>query len=227
MKYRMELHLFTSRVTHDIEDMREVVDLAERYLMSEARRLESRVAKELKEISGEEEREYAIGWYADDFVRLDKVYPQIQRRALFTTLMCMLEADLLLGCQVCCRAFEIPQEFKSKGKDRLITQALEYLQKHLTIRYRFLQYDWELVQNLWSIRNALIHNDGKPKASNLKSITEFCAPIPTLELDRHKRIILKEGSVQMALHAVDSFFRCLITEINKNKLPNKRDVSVY
>jgi len=216
----MPLHLFTNRVRHDIEDMREVIDLAEHYLKNEARRLKRRVAKELKEISGQEEREYAIGWYADDFVRLDKVYPQIQRRALFTTLMCMLEADLLLGCQMCCRAFEIPQEFKSKGKNRLITQALEYLQKHLAIRNRFIQYDWELVQNLWSIRNALVHNDGKPKASDLKSIAVFCAPIPTLELDQHNRIILKEGSVRMALHAVDSFFRHLIIEINRNKLPN-------
>ncbi len=227
MKNNMALHLFTSRVTHDIEDLREVVDLTERHLKGEAKRLERRVARELKEIAGKEEREYTTGWYADDFVRLDKVYPQIQRRALFTTLMCMMEADLILGCQMCWRAFEIPQELKIKnGKNRIIAQALAYLQEHLTIRYRFLEYDWKLVQNLWSVRNALVHNDGKPKPSDLQLIADFCAPIPTLELDHHNRIILKEGSVQMALHAVDSFFRCLITEINRNKLPNKEHETV-
>ncbi|MCJ7601660.1 MAG: hypothetical protein MUO63_09195 [Desulfobulbaceae bacterium] len=217
----MALDLFTSHVRHDIEDLREVVDLTERYLKGEVKRLERRVTKELKEISGEEEREFTIGWYADDFVRLDRVYPHIQRRALFTTLMCMTEADLILGCRMCRRAFEIPQEFKKKGNERVIVQALAYLQKHLTIRDRSLKRPWELVQNLWSVRNALVHNDGKPKPLDLQSISDFCAPIPTLELDHHNRIILKEGSVQMALHAVNQFFTCLIDEIKRNKLPNQ------
>jgi hypothetical protein len=221
MKYQMALHLFTSRVMHDIEDLREVVDLTERHLKGEAKRLERRVAKELKDISGEEEREYTIGWYEDDFVRLDKVYPQIQRRSLFTTLMCIMEADLILGCQMCRRAFDIPKEFKKKRNERVIVQALAYLQKHLTIRDRFLKMEWDLVQNLWSLRNALVHNDGKPKPSDLQSISDFCACIPTLELDHHNRIILQEGSVQMALHAVNRFFTRLITEIKRNKLPSQ------
>lgn len=217
----MALHLFTSRVRHDIKDLRKVVDFTERYLKGEAKRLERRVAKELKKISEEEERGYVIGWYTDDFVRLDKVYPQIQRRALFTTLMCMTEADLILGCQMCCRAFEIPQEFKKKGNERIIVQALAYLQEHLTIRERFLKLHWEFVQNLWSVRNVLVHNDGKPRPSDLKSISDFCATTPTLELDHHSRIILKEGSVEMALHAVNLFFTRLIFEIKRNKLPNQ------
>lgn len=222
MKYRMALHLFTSRVSNDIEDLREVVDLTERHLKGEVKRLERRVATELNDIPGKEEREYTIGWYTDDFVRLDKIYPQIQRRALFTTLMCMMEADLMLGCQMCRRAFEIPQEFKKKGNERAIVQALSYLKEHLTIRDRSLNPHWELVQNLWSVRNALVHNDGKPKPSDLQSISDFCVPIPTLELDHHNRIILKEGSVQMALHAVNLFFTRLIDEIKRNKLPTRR-----
>jgi hypothetical protein len=206
-------------VHHDIEDLREVIDFTETNLKGEVKRLEQRVTKELEGIAAEE-KEYAIGWYADDFVRLDKVYPNIQRRALFITLMCVTEADLLLGCRMCHRAFDIPQEFKKKENKRIINQAMEYLEGHLTIRERSLKSHWELVQNLWLIRNALVHNDGIPRPSDIETISEFCLSIPTLELDHLNRIILKEGSVQMALHAVDLFFSCLIDEINRNELLN-------
>ncbi|MBI5748548.1 MAG: hypothetical protein HZA00_05430 [Nitrospinae bacterium] len=57
-----------------------------------------------------------------------------------------------------------------------------------------------------------------PKPSELKTISEFCAPISTIELDHHNRIILKEGSVQMALHVVGLFFSRLINEIKRNKM---------
>jgi len=219
MRHQRSLHILSTRIHHDIEDLRQIVDLTERYLKKEVARLEKRVAKELKELSSEEEREYMIGWYTNDFVRLDRVYPIIQRRALFTTLMCMTEADLLFACQVCHRAFEISTEFKKKRNGRLIDQALSYLCDHLTIRDRAIKPYWQSLQNLWSIRNALVHNDGKPKRSELRQISEFCAPIPTLELDKDNRIVFKEGSVQMALHQVHCFFSRLIAEIKRNKLP--------
>lgn len=221
MKHWVALHLFTSRVRHDIEDIRDVIELAESNLKSEMKRLQERVDGELRGIADDDEREFASGWYEDDFVRLDKIYPEIQRRALFTTLMCVTEADMLLGCRMCKRAFEIPKEFKKKGNTRTIVQAMEYLRSHLDIRDRSLAPHWELLQNLWSIRNALVHNDGKAKPSERESIATFCDPIPTLELDHHGRIILKAGSVEMALHAVDLFFSRLIDEIKRNKLPNK------
>jgi hypothetical protein len=217
----MAIHLFTSRIHHDIADLRELVDITERHLKNQVNRLEKRIAKEIESISDEEEREYTIGWYTDDFVRLDKVYPNIQRRAMFTTLMCMVEANMLLGCKMCHCAFNLPREFKKKGKKRLILQAMEYLCCYLTIRDQPIKQRWEFVQKLWLIRNALVHNDGKPKPSNLKAITEFCDQIPTIELDHNNSIILKEGSMQMTLHAVNSFFSRLVDEIKRNKLPKK------
>lgn len=217
LKHRVALHIFTSRVHHDIEGIRKLVDISEIHLKSEIKRLEKRVAKEIKN-APEDEKEFTIGWYADDFVRLDKVYPNIQRRALFTTLMCMVETDMLLGCRICRDAFEFPREFKKKGNTRMIDQAMEYFRDNLTIRERSLKTQWEFVQNLWLIRNALVHNDGKPKPSNLKAVSEFCEPIPTIELDHQNRIILKEGSVQVALHYVNQFFLRLIGEIKRNKL---------
>ena len=220
MKHQVVLSSLSGRIHDDIDDIRGVINLTEQYLKKETARLEKRVSKELKGLSSEDEKEYTIGWYEDDFVRLDRVYPIIQRRALFITLMFMTEADLLFTCQMCRRAYEIPKEFKKKRKDRLIVQALSYLQEHLTIRDRQLKTYWEFLQDLWTIRNALVHNDGKPKTSELNRISQFCSPIPTLELDRQNRIILKEGSVQMALHYVGLFFSRLLDEIKRNKLPN-------
>ena len=87
MRHKMALHLFTSRVHNDLQDLLEVIDLTEGHLKAEGKRLESRVSEELEKITDENEREFAVGWYVDDFVRLDKVYPNIQRRALFLTLI--------------------------------------------------------------------------------------------------------------------------------------------
>lgn len=220
MKHRVILNSLLGIVHSDINDLRDVVDFTEQYLKEEVARLENRVAKELDSLTHEEEKNFAIGWYADDFNRLDKVYPIIQRRALFITLMCMTESNLLLTCRMCHSAYEIPKEFKKKGNDRLIVQALSYLQEHLMIRDRQLKPHWEILQNLWAIRNALVHNDGKPKPAELNNVSKFCAPIPTLELDHHNRIILKKGSVHMALNSVELFFSRLLDEIERNKLPN-------
>ena len=220
MKHRVVLNSLSGLIHSDFNDLREVIDLTEQYLKKEAARLEKRVNKELEGLSNEEEKEATIGWYADDFNRLDKVYPIIQRRALFITLMCMTEANLLRACRMCRSAYEIPKEFKKKGKERLIAQSLSYLQDHLTIRDKQLKPHWEFLQDLWTIRNGLVHNDGKPKSSELNKVSQFCASIPTFELDHHNRIILKEESVQMALRRVELFFMRLLAEIRRNKLPS-------
>lgn len=219
MKHRMALHLFISRVHNDLQDLQETVDIIESHLKVEVKRLESRVSEELQKITEEDEREFIVGCYADDFVHLDRVYPNIQRRALFLTLMCMTESDLLLACELCRRAFEIPKKFIKKGNERTIVQAMSYLKEHLTIREQMLRSHWDYIQGLWSIRNAIVHNDGIPKKSELDEVTKFCAPIPTLVMDHHNRIIFKEGSVGMARHCVGLFFSRLIHEIEKNKLP--------
>ena len=217
LKQRVVLNYFFTNIRDDMDDLKEVIDLTEKYLKKEAVRFGKRVDKEIEKLPSKEEREYTAGWYADDFVRLDRVYPIIQRRALFITLMCMTEANLLLACRMCQRAFDIQKEFKKKGRERVIVQALSYLQGNLTIRDRQLKTHWQFLQDLWSIRNALVHNDGIPKPAELKNVSQFCAPIPTLELDDHNRIILKEGSVQMALHGVNQFFACLTDEIKRNR----------
>ena len=217
MKHHIALQLLFDRLHHDIEDMRDVIEMLERHLKTEVNRLTSRFNKELKGLS-EEEKQFTVGWYDDDFVRLDRVFPNIQRRSLFITLMCILESDMLLACEMCRRSYELPKRFKKKGNTRVIIQAFSYLEDNLTIRMRNLKSHWELVQNLWSIRNAIVHGDGIPKPRDLQAISNFCAPIPTLELDHHNRIVFHKGSVEMAIHSIHLFFSRLCDEIKRNKL---------
>lgn len=217
LKRRMVLSILYSRIRSDMDALGELIDLTENYLKEEAGRLEKRITEELEKLPSDEEKKYALDWYVDDFDSLDKVYPNLQRRALFITLMCMAEANLLLACRICRSAFEIGKAFEKKGGDRAIAQALSYLQEHLTIRDRQLKPYWGYLQNLWSLRNAFVHNDGILKPKEIASVSEFCAPILTLEIDGRNRIILKEGSVQMALHGVKEFFTRLTDEIERNR----------
>ena len=80
---------------------------------------------------------------------------------------------------------------------------------------------WAQLNDLWSIRNAFVHNDGIPSMSDLAAITSLCASTPTMEIDDRKRIVLKQGSVQIALRIVALFFSQLIGEIKCNTLPRK------
>jgi hypothetical protein len=217
MKHRMALHIFTSIARHQIEDFREVVEFVEGNLKAEMKRLEKYVGEKIDGLSVEEQREVA-NWYADDFHRVDKLCPEIQRRALFTTLMCMTEANLLLACRMCKRAFDLHQEFKANRRERTIVQAMNYLRANLTIGEPQIAPHWQTIQSLWTIRNALVHNDGKLKAPCRDFVVKFSVSNATIEMDHLDRIILKAGSVEWAVDAVDYFFAGLIGEINKNQL---------
>jgi len=216
LKFRIALSSIFSVIRDDMDDLEELIELTENYLKKEAKRFGKRVSKEIEKLTDEEEKEEIIGWYADDFNRLEKVFPIIQRRSLFLTLMCKTEANLLLACRICKSAFNLQKPFKKKGRDRLINQALSYLQENLTIRNRYIQTNWQFIQELWTIRNALVHNDGIPKKSEIEQVKKFCDPIPSLEVDDKNRIILKDGSIQIAHHEVNQFFMRLREEIERN-----------
>jgi len=219
----MWMDILKSQIHGDLNDMKGTVEMSERLLAEEGNRLVGRVVHELEGLSGTE-KEFMKGWYGDDIHRLDKVFSNIQRRALFTTAMCMTESNLLLACEICQRAFNLSDTFKKKGNQRIIIQAISYLQRNLTIRTKALTSDWETLQHFWTLRNCLVHNDGKPKPSDLKEVADFCAPIPTLELDQDKRLVFHEGSVNMALHIIGLFFSTLLNEIDRNKLPGRQDI---
>jgi hypothetical protein len=213
----MHLDMLKSRIHSDLRDMKEIVEMSERLLTEEGNRLVGRVSQELEGFSGTEQ-EFMKGWYSVGIHRLDKVFPNIQRRALFTTAMCMTESNLLLVCAMCQRAFDLPHVFKKKGNQRIIVQVLSYLQSNFAMRPKALTLDWETLQHYWTLRNCLVHNDGKPKPSELKEVTDFCAPIPTIELDQDNRLVFHEGSVSRALHVIGLFFDTLLNEIERNKL---------
>lgn len=221
INYIMPLHIFTNRVGSDIRNVRDVIDFIENNLSREIKHLEKQAKQELDQIENEEEKEFVSGWWAEDFFRLDKVLPDIQRRALFTTIMSMTEADLLLGCRMCQNAFKIPIEFKGKRSKRVVSQAMEYLLDNLTIRRHVLEPYWGYIQILWSIRNAIVHHDGKIKVSDMFDVANFCDSVPTIEINDHRKVILKKGSMEMIIHQVDLFFSRLIAEIKKNDPPYK------
>ena len=220
MRHRIALRIFTNTTRHQIEDFREVVEFTEGNLRSEMAHLEERVAQRLDGMAAEEKQQ-AAEWYVDDFFRVDKVYPEIQRRALFTTLMSMTESNLLLGCRMCERAFEFPHEFKAdkQSRKRIIVQAMEYLRANLAIGAGAIEPHWKLVNDLWSMRNALVHSDGFARPKDRGPFEAFCKTTPAFEVDHLNRIVLKKGSVEVALDAVDGLFSGLIDEINRNELP--------
>ncbi|HBC87047.1 MAG TPA: hypothetical protein DCZ94_08845 [Lentisphaeria bacterium] len=220
MKRRMHLHFLKRKLQHDVDDLKEVVEMSELHLQKDIRSLSIHVEKELADLS-EEEKEYTAGWYAEDFFRLDKVLPGIQRRAFFLTAMSMLEANLIYSCKMCHRAYGFEKEFKKKRDIRTIIQALDYLNNNLSIRQHSYKYYWDILQHLWTIRNCLVHSDGKPSSKDEKEITDFCKEFSSIKVDRLKGIVFKKGSMEKVIHIIDQLFRRLMDEIGRNKMPEK------
>lgn len=116
-----------SQIHNDIANMKRIVEQVEYHLTNDAKDLAKRVSDKLEGLP-EEQKKFMVGWYSDDFHCLDRVFPNIQRRALFLTVMCMTEANILLACEICHRVFDLPHAFKKKENERVrvIVKALSY-----------------------------------------------------------------------------------------------------
>jgi hypothetical protein len=79
LKKKVALDSLFSFIRDDMDDLNELIELTEKYLKKEAKKFGRRVSKEIDKLSDEEEKEEMAGWYAEDFNRLDKVFPIIQR----------------------------------------------------------------------------------------------------------------------------------------------------
>jgi hypothetical protein len=218
LKQQMWLPILKNRVNQDFTDIKELIEITENNLNREVEHLTKEINKELESLP-DDKKKYMMGWYTNDIVRLDETFPNIQRQALFTTLMCMTESNLLLACRMCERAFNFPKPFNPKGNKRKIVQALEYLTKNLTIRSKVYDSEWTFIQHLWTIRNAIVHNNGKLSKTQMQEIKDFCKPISTLDIDNNNRIIFHGGFVNLAVHKAKFFFTLLIEEIRKNARP--------
>ncbi len=200
------------KIDFDIIKLQELNDLTERLLTEELNRVTEKIDKKLSTLSGED-REYSAGWYADDIFQLSEEFPQLLRRALFLTTMSMIEYNLVLLCDTVCKTCNLSSVYIKPRQD-VIRRSLKYLETSAGFQFNRLSEN-ELIYKYQKIRNAMIHNDGKPKKEHLQEMKSFCKKDPRLDMDRHGYIVIKEGFPSMVLHKSRLFFSNLERQTGK------------
>ncbi|PLX94827.1 MAG: hypothetical protein C0621_04880 [Desulfuromonas sp.] len=207
-KIDLKLSFIRSAVNRDLGDIKELIDLSEGMLRRQCTQLTKQLDRECQKAT-EEEKEFLGGWYAGDFIQLTEVFPKIQRYSLFTTVMASAEFDLYRICIEMQQILKKEKEYK-KPRKSIIKNCFRYLEEecHVSLsKFRIYTDEIEMYQRL---RNCIVHSEGKNTDQNPTEIEKYCKEKPTLSIDRHGYIILKENFLNIAMHIITQFFQRLI-----------------
>jgi len=208
-KIDMRFYLIMSTVNRNLGDIKELLELSESMLGRQCVQLAKRLKKE-SENSSEQEREFLGGWYADDFIQLQEIFPRIQRYSLFTTVMSSAESDLYRICIAIQNLQQTTKKFKKPGNN-IIKGCIEYLEKCCGVDLSKIIYITE-IDMYRRIRNCIVHSEGKNSDSKPFEVETYCQKKPTLSIDRYGYIVIEENFLQIAMHVITEFFKSLIVE---------------
>jgi len=215
MEARVLLNARRHKASRDRERLEELSRFVEDALHTERKRRVSHMAKRLSAVTDEEEAGFLTEVYAEDIFQVETDFPRIQRYALFVSLMSMVESNVIGLCRTSGRIFTIPKEFK-ESTPRVVERGVEYLENQVGINMSRFKYYINLSKILNHIRNCIVHVEGSLK--NRKEacpLKDFIKDTPTLDIDKHERIVLNKGFVENSTHEMHTFLDRLYDELVK------------
>lgn len=136
-----------------------------------------------------------------------KYYPSLQRRSALITLYSFFEHELNKVCSL----FQQTENYKVSLGDisgKGIVQARTYLSKIALLNLEQSEIHWKTVRDIQSVRNLLVHTDGK--LDNLRHAALIQYINSSEFLDRDDEITIRNGY----LHHVLSVFTAYFAQIN-------------
>lgn len=212
-KNAVRFTLLASRIRQEISNMSEISDLVERFLRRQYKILVDRSEDKADHLSKEEKLVLAE-WYDYDIIQLRGVFSRILRYSLFTTIMSVVESNLVALCYARHSIMGLTKEFKKPGRN-VIGEALKYLKEQAKIDFSRPSYYCKDIDMFRRIRHCIVHSQGKNTDKNRKEIEDYCTNVPTLSINRHGQILLGDGFIKVAIHIVDLFFDSLIESSRK------------
>lgn len=207
-KIDFRFSLIRSAVYRDLSDIKELLDLSESVIQRQCSKLKKKLDKESLKAT-EEEKEFLAGWYAGDFIQYKEVFPKIQRYSLFTTLMASAEYDLFRICVEMQHILKKEKEFK-KPRVAIIKNCLTYLEKECDVDFSKFSIYVDEIEMYQRLRNCIVHSDGKNTDPFPAEVEKYCQERPTLTIDRHGHLVLKENFLNIVIHIITIFFQRLI-----------------
>jgi len=209
---KIRLSAIESLVRHDLMDMREFVDLSERLLKEELNALTQRIDERVPGLPAPDQ-EAELGWFDDDIYRLSDIFPRIQRYSLFTSLLSMIEQHLRSFCRSAKQVCEVELS-ASDLKEHGISQSLDYLIKvcHFQIS-RTAKSEYDHLKMFQMMRNAIMHNNGRPSGKALTSIKQYQKRNPHFDVTERNQITLSSGFLYTVIGSAEMFYKTLLAEL--------------
>ncbi|MER1277054.1 hypothetical protein [Bacillus sp. C15(2022)] len=126
----------------------------------------------LNEVGKEEEKERFWDYNSQDPYRFEIVHPQIIRKTIFLQAYFTFESYLNSVCDFQKKQLYLNLSYKDM-KGQGIERAKLYLCKACgMITDAFSSYEWKIIRDYNTIRNALVHNNGIVDSSKLNSVSQ-------------------------------------------------------
>lgn len=201
------------KINDDISNLQKLSELIEDAIKRECSSLSEQIEAE-KANRSQHEKDCLDGWYEDEFVQLQEEFPRLQRYALFTTAMAMVEANVVTLCQTLQNIMSLSVLYK-KPRNNIVINSINYLREHAKVDMSRINYDIDRIDMLRRLRNCIVHSDGENTDAKSEEIKAYCESLPTLSMDSKSRILLLGGFVGIALHLIQQFFNGLIEKSKK------------
>ena len=201
------------KIHDDISNLQKLSELIEEAIKRECSSLSEQIEAE-KANRSQDEKDYLEGWYEDEFIQLQDEFPRLQRYALFTTAMAMVEANVVALCQTLQDIMSLSVLYK-KPRNNIVINSISYLKEHAKVDMSRITYDIDQIDMLRRLRNCIVHSEGENTDAKPEEIKAFCENLPTLSMDSKNRICLLKRFVPIALHLIHQFFNGLIEKSKK------------
>jgi len=203
------------KASRDRERFEELLSFVEDALHTERKRRKSYATQKLSALNNENDASLLAEFYAEDIFQVEIDFPRLQRYALFVSLMSMVETNIIGLCRITRRIFSISKDFKNNSPG-VITRGVDYLKKQVGIDTSQFKYYIDLSQNLYRIRNCIVHAEGSLKNRNdAGTIKDFIKITTALDIDKRERIVLNKGFIENCAQEMYTFFDRLYCALPK------------
>lgn len=192
--------------SYEIRQLQKYSQTLEELLQAEAGRLERRVDGKAAGLS-KEEKEELYDFFSEQHLELSETYPSILRESLFISSYSVIES---LAFKVCGHVKEL-KGFELNVKDLRgdgLQQCYIYLTRAASLNSLKDNKHYGQLQFLNTIRNALVHNQGRLKEP--EKMKSQLKQWPTIKVDQRGQIKLTKDFNDVTLNCISNFGNDLV-----------------
>lgn len=211
---------FFGLLKYDISTLREYVSEVEDYLRNKTNEYEKHVEEVAKGVADEDIDDFYMS-YADEYHKLNEIFPSTLRTSLFISSYSLLEYRLNHLCKLLQKEKGITIDLeKLKASDQSIGRAHSYLVNEAGITFPDSTPHWKNIKVYQKIRNNIVHYNGILQR-DLHIIEPYAKQNPNLveivDEYSHKRIKLSKDFCPQVISDLDALFTDLGIELGKVK----------